>query len=68
MGRGLGRGFGRGMGYAAVNPYVQAAPYSAQDEAKILKDQAASLKNEINAINARINELESSSGNNPNES
>ena len=66
-GRGWGRGFGRGYGWYGANaPYADpyyAAPYAAaptpQDEAEFLKNQAKAMQEEINAINERINELES---------
>jgi len=62
FGRGYGRGFGRGFGWGAANPYFYANPYapapSAQDEASMLKSQAEALQQEMNAINARISELE----------
>jgi hypothetical protein len=72
LGRGFGRGFGRGLGrgfgwrqagYAYGNPYCT-APYSSmltpQQEADELKAEAKAMQDEINAMNQRIKELESS--------
>jgi hypothetical protein len=41
---------------AGVGPY--GGPYSPQDEIRFLKDQAEMLQKEIEAIDARIKELE----------
>ena len=69
-GFGYGRGFGRGRGFGwrgAVSPYGNpyGNPYGAanvtpQTEAQFLRDQAGAMQEEINAINARLKELESS--------
>lgn len=69
-GRGWGRGFGfREAAYPYGNPYYEdpylAAPYygpeaNPQQEARMLKEQAKAMQEEINAINGRIKELESS--------
>ena len=70
-GMGLGRGFRRGFG-AQMNvypargmgrgrgPYVQAYPEDAQMELGQLKNEAANMQNTLEAINARITELEKS--------
>ena len=67
MGRGPGRGRsfggGRGLGYGWNWPgyYTYGAPYaSGKEEAAVLKDQAKAMQEEIEAINDRIKELESS--------
>jgi hypothetical protein len=78
FGRGLGRGFGRGLGrgfgraagpFAGGYPYYGApypAPYAPaiapEKEADMLKQQAAGLKEELDAVNARVKELESAKG------
>ena len=62
MGRGLGRGRGRGQGFGwyGSNTFAYGAPYgSGKEEAEVLKDQAKVMQEEINAINTRIQELES---------
>ncbi len=58
-GRGWGRGFGRGyMGYpVAVAPPVY--PMDAPDEIDMLRAQADSLKASLDAVNRRIDVLES---------
>jgi len=67
-GRGMGRGFvrgrgfggGRGFGWNRPNPYAYGVSYgSGQGEAEILKGQAKAMREEMEAINARIKELES---------
>jgi len=69
-GRGFGRGIGRGFGlrgaaypYAYANPYY-AAPYAPEvtpkEEADTLKSQAKVIQQELDTINSRIKELESS--------
>lgn len=69
-GRGMGRGFGRGYGRRLpVNPYAYGDPYYAapyapgitpQQEADMLKEQAKAMQEEMNAMNQRIKDLESS--------
>ena len=67
-GRGMGRGWGRGFAWRAADPYSYGHPYagaygpapSPKDEARILKGQAQAMQEELNAINNRISELESS--------
>ena len=66
-GRGMGRGFGwqgTGYPYAYGNSYG-AIPYTPemtlQQETDMLKGQSKAMQDEINAINERIKELESSS-------
>ena len=73
FGRGLGRGrgFGSGFGWQGASyPYAYrnpnyAIPYAPeitpQQETDMLKGQAKAMQDEINAINERIKELESSS-------
>ncbi|MBU9888354.1 MAG: DUF5320 domain-containing protein [Candidatus Omnitrophica bacterium] len=59
-GGGFGRGFGRGWGaYAYAAPYYP-AELSPTREAEVLRDQAKTMQQEIDAINRRIQELESS--------
>ena len=71
-GYGWGRGYGRGSGWRgtypaqggwygpAYDPYY-GRPYatSREDEISLLKDQADMVKEELNAINKRMEELES---------
>ncbi|MBD3414104.1 MAG: hypothetical protein GF421_06720 [Candidatus Aminicenantes bacterium] len=62
MGRGFGRGYGRGWGYypapAYEPPYPpQAANVSPEDELKMLKDQSEYLKNELQDISKRMEEI-----------
>ena len=68
--RGYGRGFGRQGAYnppirGDVSPYdpYYGRPYamSRKDEISTLKDQAGLLNEELNAINKRIEDLESRS-------
>ncbi|MCD4780717.1 MAG: DUF5320 domain-containing protein [Candidatus Omnitrophica bacterium] len=73
FGRGLGRGrgFGGGFGWQGAGyPYAYGNSYNAvpyapemtpQQETDMLKGQAKGMQDEINAINERIKELESSS-------
>lgn len=51
-GFGRGRWFGRGFGFRGA--------VSSQNEARVLRDHGLCLKEEINAINVRLKELESS--------
>jgi len=55
-GRGGGRGFGRGYGRypADVGPVL---PPEAPDEINMLKAQADNLKNSLDAVNRRIDDL-----------
>jgi hypothetical protein len=65
LGRGFRRGFGaqmnaypaRGMGRGR-GPYFQAYPEDAQFELGRLKNEAANMQNALEAINARITEME----------
>lgn len=68
-GRGFGgRWFGYGRGWAPYYgapytplPYYGApygSPYSPQEEASILREQAKAIEDELKAINERISELE----------
>ena len=67
FGRGFRRGFGaqmnvypaRGMG-RGPGPYVPAYPEDAQMELGRLKNEAANMQNALEAISARITELEKS--------
>lgn len=76
-GFGRGRGRGRGyrhmywatgmpgwmrfgqMGYGG-SPFV--APYNREQEVEFLRDQAAALKDELEAVNSRLRNLESEEG------
>lgn len=63
-GHGWGRGFGRGFGWYA-NPYMAPlypANVTPRQEAEMLKEQAGAMREEIDAINNRIKELESGAG------
>jgi len=64
-GRGMRNGFGRGHGYGRGfgRRGAYGVPYSATpyDEATMLKADAQAMKNELDAINRRIQELESQS-------
>ncbi|MBW1680797.1 MAG: DUF5320 domain-containing protein [Deltaproteobacteria bacterium] len=68
-GRGYGRGFGRGMGWRRAAPLwgpwpgpasIPGRPYamSEEDEMNMLKDQAEMLRRELDAIQKRVDELE----------
>ncbi|MDP8289649.1 MAG: DUF5320 domain-containing protein [Candidatus Susulua stagnicola] len=68
-GYGMGRGFGRGQGFGrAVPAYGNAygANINSQNEVEVLREQALYLQEEAKAINARLKELESSSGSSEN--
>jgi hypothetical protein len=56
-GAGMGRGYGRGYGWypPAMGP---AFPYSTADEMEMLRAEADYLKNSLEAINKRMDELE----------
>ncbi|MDZ7822502.1 MAG: DUF5320 domain-containing protein [Candidatus Marinimicrobia bacterium] len=63
-GRGGGFGFGRGSGWRA-NPapypgpaYAPQAPNDRSGELRALKDRAQQMKEDLEAVNARISELE----------
>ena len=69
---GWGRGYGRGIGrrgvfapvggwYGPANPYVDPYTMKPEDELNMLKDDAAAIKNDLDAINKRIEEIESQS-------
>lgn len=69
-GRGFGRGYGRGGAYyppggwygpAYNTPYGDPYTMKPEDEINILKDEAAAIKNDLDAINKRIEEIESQS-------
>jgi hypothetical protein len=58
-GRGRGRGYGRGFwGYPAAG--YPADPAGGPDEINMLKAQADYLKNSLDAVNKRLNDLETS--------
>lgn len=57
--RGAGKGFRRGMGFRWRNVDFKSAVLSSKEEASVLKTQASCLQNEMIAIRARIEELES---------
>ena len=59
FGRGRGRGFGYGRGFAAAGPMpVPAYAMPAEQEIGALKAQAGVVKNSLEAINQRIQALE----------
>ena len=58
FGAGMGRGFGYGRGYGWYPPAYDATyPLEPADEANALKAEADYLKNSLNAITKRIEEL-----------
>lgn len=71
FGAGFGRGYGRGFGWRGAYPAQGAwygsplygAPYqmNPDEEVNMLKGEAQAMKNELDAINKRIEELESAS-------
>ena len=71
-GYGRGRGYGRGFGWRAAYPayggWYGPPPFDAtyamdpKDEVEILKDESASIKQDLNAIQRRIGEIESQAG------
>jgi hypothetical protein len=71
-GNGWGRGYGRGLGrrgafspaggwYGPANIYGNPYPIKPEDELSMLKDEAAAIKSDLEAINRRIDEIESQS-------
>ncbi len=77
FGRGFGRGWGRGFGrmvWGAPGPQYGmpqwttpatpwgAWPISREEELQYLKDQAQMLREELDAINERVGELEAETG------
>ena len=61
FGRGRGRGMRRGMGFgqlwgAPVYPYD--APYSRENEAEMLRQQAKNLEDSLEQINKRLTQME----------
>jgi len=69
-GRGYGKGFGRQGAYPPAGGWYRPAyqaPYGSpyamkpEDEVNMLRDEAGIIKNELDAINKRIEELESQS-------
>jgi len=66
FGRGYGGGFGRGRGFrgrAAVPyyPYPYGVPYSAQNEAEMLRQDAQHLETSLEEIKKRLAQLEEQS-------
>jgi len=75
--RGFGPGYGRGFGFGRGRDYYPAGgwngpvaygatygtPYAMkpEDEINMLRDEAGAIKNELDAINKRIEDLESQS-------
>jgi len=60
-GMGVGRGFGRGVGRGSgATAYSYSSNLSSQQEASMLKDQLKAMQDEVNMVNNRIKELESS--------
>lgn len=57
---GRGRGY-RNWFYANPNYAVPVGQINPEDEARILKEQASAIKQELDAINERVKELELSS-------
>ena len=67
-GRGYGRGFGRrgafppaGGWYSSINSYGNPYTGNSEDELNVLKDEAIAIKSDLEAINRRIDEIESQS-------
>jgi len=65
-GFGRGRGYGRGFDSRGAHPsmgrwYEGSYAMNSQDELNMLKDEAGAMKKELDAINKRINELQSES-------
>ncbi|MGD2037676.1 MAG: DUF5320 domain-containing protein [Desulfobacterales bacterium] len=63
-GAGMGRGYGRGYGWypTATAP---AFPYPAADEMEMLRAEAEYLKNSLESINQRMDELEKKASQEP---
>jgi hypothetical protein len=59
FGRGFGRGYGRGFGFGAAPPAYR--PFAAGSELDQLREEADFLKNELTAVQRRIDALESRS-------
>jgi hypothetical protein len=63
-GMGFGRGFGQGAGYGrgfswrANNSYAPSVAYEPQDELQSLTNEAKQMKENLDAVNERIHELE----------
>ena len=64
-GGGFGRGYGKGLFCRGVYPYQQINRYSSEitkeEELRMLKEDSSFLKNEMEAISRRINDLENQS-------
>ena len=71
MGGGFGRGRGRGWGWGYTPPqygpapyggaYAPAAPYSAEQEKEALQNQVKYFQDQIEAMQKRLNDLDSES-------
>lgn len=58
-GRGMRRGMGFGLRYGApVYPYPYDTPYSRENEAEILRQQAKHLEDSLEQINKRLTQME----------
>jgi hypothetical protein len=65
FGRGRGRGMRRGMGFGLrwgapvyPYPYTYATPYTGENEAEILRQQAKNLEDTLEQINQRLSQVE----------
>ncbi|UCH98293.1 MAG: DUF5320 domain-containing protein [Candidatus Aminicenantes bacterium] len=63
FGRGRGRGMRRGMGFGlrwgvSVYPYPYVPPYSYENEAEMLRQQAKHLEDSLEQINKRLTQIE----------
>lgn len=55
---GPGRGFRRSVGWGPGNYDPAYSPVGAEDEKRLLKENARNLKNQLEAINKRLDDLE----------
>jgi hypothetical protein len=58
MGLGMGRGFNRGFRQVGAYANPVGGAYSAQEELDMLKNEAELLKQDLNAIESRMSDLE----------
>lgn len=61
FGRGRGRGMRRGMGFGqrrGAPVYLYDAPYSRENEAEMLRQQAKQLEDSLEQINQRLTQME----------
>lgn len=61
FGRGRGRGMRRGMGFGqrwGATVYQYDAPYSQENEAEMLRQQAKNLEDSLEQINKRLTQME----------